>query len=110
VEFTLMRIAREAVTNAVKHARAKRIEIGLRTAGPELVMEIADDGVGFVEGDVKEKQRYGLVGMRERAEEIGAGIEIESAAGRGTVVRVKLGLHERSMGAKVAREAEDAKA
>jgi signal transduction histidine kinase len=101
VEFTLMRIAREAVTNAVKHATAKRIEIGLKVEGDaahaqELVMEIADDGVGFVTEAVARGEHYGVVGMRERAEEIGAGFEMVSVLGKGTTVRVRVRLETTS--------------
>jgi signal transduction histidine kinase len=93
VEFTLIRIAREAVTNAVKHALAKRITIGLTVEPAEqLVMEIADDGVGFVKEAAHGPGHYGLMGMRERAEEIGAAFEIETCEGKGTVVRVRLNL------------------
>jgi signal transduction histidine kinase len=83
----LYRIAQEAVTNAVKHARAGEISIGLSAGGGKLTLTVSDDGVGIqrVRSD-----GVGLRIMRYRAWAIGASLAIESGLERGTLVRCTL--------------------
>jgi len=83
----LASIAGEAVANAARHGRAKTVRVEL-TARDALRLHIVDDGVGF--DPAAERAGYGLVSMRERAEEIGARLAIASRPGRGTEVRVEL--------------------
>jgi signal transduction histidine kinase len=86
------RIVQEAVTNAARHARAKRVLVRLRFGrGDRLTLCVADDGAGFdvhkvLNGGVRE-ENIGLAGMAERAEMAGGQLRIRSGAGRGTVVR-----------------------
>ena len=88
----LYKIAREALTNALHHAGARRIGISLAGApagehgGAHLVVE--DDGVGFVADASRDGGHYGTVMMEEQATLIGATLSIESQPGRGTRVRV----------------------
>jgi signal transduction histidine kinase len=84
----LLRIASEAVRNAVRHGAASRIEVGL-TARP-LILTVTDDGRGFDAGSdaVRRTGGFGLTSMRERARAIGAELTITSHAGEGTVVRL----------------------
>lgn len=90
VEYAAFMIGREALVNAMQHARAGRIEACVEGDAGELVLTVADDGVGIDEPDGGARPGHlGLVGMRERALAIGATIAIDSASGRGTVVRVK---------------------
>ncbi|MGA3201566.1 MAG: two-component regulator propeller domain-containing protein [Bryobacteraceae bacterium] len=91
VQYNLLRIASEAVNNAVKHSGARVIEIELsRTAGA-LQFSVKDDGSGFSRenGSVR-PGHYGLIGMKERAAQIGAELDLESEPGRGTTVSVLL--------------------
>jgi len=92
VEYNLLRIASEAVSNAVRHSGARTIEVALDCADGRLVLGVKDDGVGFdgepAAGDYG--GHYGLVGMRERAAQIGAELKLTSQRGRGTVVNVTL--------------------
>jgi signal transduction histidine kinase len=83
-EEGLFRIAREAVNNVVKHASASHACLRV-DPGPPPWMEIADDGCGFA---APTAVGVGLAGIRERAAEIGWSIELESAPGRGTRLRV----------------------
>lgn len=85
----LYRIAQEAVTNALKHARARRIELGLRR-GSGIELAVADDGVGAPEEGAGAREGFGLSGMRERARLIGGAFSIAPRAGGGTVVTVRL--------------------
>ena len=86
----LLRIVGEAVTNAARHGRAKRIEVVL-TEHPQLHVCISDDGVGFDAASLEHKRgRHGILGMRERAEEIGGRLDVRSAPGVGTEIVVVL--------------------
>jgi signal transduction histidine kinase len=91
VDFHLLRIAQEAATNALKHARARRIDIHLDHQPARVALTIRDDGDGFdpaAAGQARPAPHFGLLGMRERAARIGALIEVDSAPGRGCTVRV----------------------
>ena len=95
-QYQLVRIVREAVTNAIRHAHAHRIEVGLRQDFPRhghssVCLTVADDGAGFdVEARSVVEGHYGLRGMRERARRIGADIAVQSEPGHGTQVVVTL--------------------
>ena len=98
VENHLLRIGQEAITNAVRHARAARIELELRFEDRLLSLRVKDDGHGFVVEQVdRHDGHYGLRSMRERALEIGAEFTVSTAAGAGTevVAQVPLGGAER---------------
>ena len=84
----LVRIAAEAVRNAVRHGGARQIDLAL-TAEP-LCLSITDDGEGFATGqqDVGRTGGFGLISMRERARTIGMGeLVISSVPGEGTTIR-----------------------
>jgi signal transduction histidine kinase len=98
IEFQLLRIAREALTNSLKHAAAKSLEVDLRMNRRELRMTIGDDGCGFApEVGFSQNGHFGLLGMRERAEEIGAVLEVMSSPGCGTKIIVRLPLGRSGM-------------
>ena len=94
-------IAEEAVNNARKHAQAAHIWVRLRPVEKEkdiVVLEIADDGVGFDVGSVNasydQRGSLGMVNMRERSELVNGLLQVESAAGKGTRIRVLIPLNE----------------
>jgi PAS domain S-box-containing protein len=89
------RIIQEALTNARRHASAKRISVSLRMDGPDLIAEVTDDGVGFGHGTLP---GVGLSSMRERAAVIGGDLEIESEKEWGTRVRLRIPLPEGGQG------------
>ena len=86
-ERELLRIAQEAVTNVERHADASSVIVSLRLRPDVALLEVADDGRGFAKGAAGRLDSYGLVGMRERADAIGAALEIDTAPGRGTIIR-----------------------
>jgi signal transduction histidine kinase len=86
VEDQLFRIGQEALTNALKHARASRLDVSLRFAPDALVLGVDDDGRGFDTTAPVDDGHYGLAGMRERAARLGGAIAVTSAPGRGTHV------------------------
>lgn len=98
VENNLYRITQEALNNAAKYAQASRINVILEQRKENLVLIVEDNGIGFDPSDVQNRARqgFGLVGMRERASLIGGSIEIESVAGEGTTIFVRVPLDQTS--------------
>ena len=91
VEYNLMRIASEAIGNAVKHATADTIGVTLRTGPDGLHLEVTDDGVGLPNGSVAPGHgHYGVIGMKERATQIGAEFNLTNRPKGGTAVSVFL--------------------
>jgi len=94
IEAELLRIGQEAITNVVRHAQAQHADITLLFQDKLLRMTVRDDGRGF-EGDPKELMQnghFGLTGMRERAQQIGARFTVTSARNEGTEVRVEVAI------------------
>ncbi len=91
VEAGLYRIAQEALTNAVRHAAAKRIEVALVTQPGLARLTVTDDGRGF-ETQTIPKDRYGLMGLNERARLLGGTLDLQSSPGEGTRVEVRVAL------------------
>lgn len=93
VEIATLRIGREAIANAVKHAEARRIECVVDFGVSLLRLEVRDDGLGFTADAGEQAQReghFGLSGMRRRAEQAGGSIDVQSRPGEGTNVRLEL--------------------
>jgi signal transduction histidine kinase len=87
----VLRIAQEALHNALRHAGASRIAVRLAAPDARLVLEVADDGVGFDPGDAElRSRRLGLTSMEERAQRLGGRLEIASAPGAGATVRLEV--------------------
>jgi signal transduction histidine kinase len=88
----VLRIAQEALQNALRHADAKRVALRLRAENGRLLLEVEDDGVGF-EPDAPDlrARRLGLTSMEERSRRLGGRLEIRSALGSGTTVRLEVG-------------------
>jgi signal transduction histidine kinase len=84
------RVAEEALANVVRHAKARQLVVALACANDHLSLAIADDGCGFGPADV-EPARYGLKGMRERAELIGGLLTVAPTHGGGTTVKLNVG-------------------
>jgi signal transduction histidine kinase/ligand-binding sensor domain-containing protein len=89
IEYNLVRIAQEAVTNSVKHSGARTVEVILGFTPKALHLSVKDDGAGFADKNGK-SGHYGLIGMKERASHIGADLDLASAPGRGTTVSIIL--------------------
>jgi signal transduction histidine kinase len=86
-EVAAYRIAQEALTNAVRHARATRVTVTIETIGAELVISVADDGIGAV---APRANGVGLLSMRERATALGGDLGIDALPGRGTTITARL--------------------
>jgi signal transduction histidine kinase len=97
-EVAIFRIFQEALTNVAKHARANSVEVRLMQEGDEIVLQVADDGVGITSVAFSKPRSFGLRGMRERVAGLGGTLEIRSGADQGTelVLRVPLGVAQKN--------------
>jgi ligand-binding sensor domain-containing protein/signal transduction histidine kinase len=94
VETNLLRIGQEAINNAVKYAEANRIDVTLKFDTRSVRLSIRDDGRGFDSAAQIADGHFGLIGMRERAEQIGGVLTIDSANERGTQIAVDVPLND----------------
>jgi len=93
VQAQMIRIVQEALTNVRKHAQASRVHLTARELETELLLEVADDGRGFDPANSIAAARFGLRGMRERAESVGAEFQIASCPQEGgTTVQLRVPL------------------
>ncbi len=92
VENNLLRIGTEAMTNAVKHAAAQRIEVRIAFSADGVELAVHDDGEGFdaSRATTLAGGHFGWLGMRERAERIGASLVLDSSPGAGTRVAARI--------------------
>ncbi len=89
---TILRMAQEALRNVERHAMASRVTVKLQTTdGAQLRLQIEDDGVGF-DPQGSSPGHYGIIGLREQAELIGAELSIDSSPGQGTKLALSLPL------------------
>lgn len=91
VEREALRVANEALANALQHAEASRIDVLLEISERLVRLEVADDGKGFDRAEERRSsRRFGLTSMRERAEALGGVLRIDTAPGEGTTVRLEV--------------------
>lgn len=88
-EEAVIRLASEAVANAARHSGADRLHLVLEKVQKGLRVRVADDGVGF-DADKRNGRGFGLISMRDRAEAMGARLQVKSKRGRGTQVEFEL--------------------
>lgn len=92
VELALYRIAQEALNNTVHHSKANRVDLHISFSDKEYRLAVNDNGIGFnmpkSPTDFATKGHFGLLGIRERADLIGACLEVESSPGNGTRLEV----------------------
>ena len=91
IEQCIYRVAQESLANISEHSGARSVRLELSQENGQLKLVVADDGRGFDPGSVDAKIQFGLEGMRERAEAIGARLDILSQSGTGTVVTLEYG-------------------
>lgn len=96
VNITVYRVIQECLTNAVKHADATHVNVGLalQAGAPDrLQIRVSDDGKGM-DSELAESQRFGIVGIRERVQAFGGDVRFESDPGAGTTIVATLPLHQ----------------
>jgi len=103
IETACFRVAQEAITNILRHARAQQFSVRLRRDGDMLALSIRDDGIGFdPTARLRSTERFkdlGLLGMEERVALVGGRLQIDSKAGAGTTVTAWFPLRWREVGA-----------
>jgi signal transduction histidine kinase len=105
----LLRIAQEAIHNAVRHANPTVVTVSLRWDTPSLVLKVKDNGSGISAARLEKSEGLGLGSMKERASVIGGQFEIETGAGHGTsiIVTVPISCFQPAPGEVRKRESED---
>jgi signal transduction histidine kinase len=93
LETTLYHVAKEALHNAIKHARATAVRVSFQRKAGSISCHIRDDGVGFDPASIpvrRGEQGFGLIGMRERLGVVGGEMQIDSSSGRGTELVISI--------------------
>jgi two-component system, NarL family, sensor histidine kinase UhpB len=90
VATALYRMVQEALTNVARHAQAHSVEVALQAQDGQLVLTVADDGVGLTEQALQRAGSFGLMGLRERAHGLGGTIDVGPRPGGGTRLTVRL--------------------
>ena len=90
METDLLRVAQEALTNALRHSRASSVRVALTFAEADVTVMVEDDGRGLARQDARGEGGFGLIGMRERVEGLGGKLLISSRPGRGTRIQAKV--------------------
>jgi signal transduction histidine kinase len=85
----LYRIAQEGLNNVVKHAAARHVRICIKYDDSSASLEMIDDGLGFDTNTADQSGGFGLQGIKERAQRLGGSLQIESAPGKGTHLKVE---------------------
>jgi PAS domain S-box-containing protein len=93
VKNTLFRIFQESLTNVARHSGAKKVVVKLEVENNIIVLIIEDNGIGFDEQKAATKRTLGVLGMKERAAVIGGEYHISGKRGKGTIIQVKVPLH-----------------
>jgi signal transduction histidine kinase len=87
IEYAVYRVAQEALSNAARHAAVDEVSIQVALSDDALTLTVTDRGIGFVPHRVEaENGTHGLTSMRDRANEIGADLQIQTSPGEGTSV------------------------
>jgi len=90
-EEAVLRVAQEALHNALRHAAASRVEVALVRRGSGAVLRVGDDGRGFEPAAVRRAGRHlGLVSMRDRAHGVGGALTVKSEPGKGAVIELEV--------------------
>jgi signal transduction histidine kinase len=88
-KICVYRLVQEALSNAVRHSRARNAKVRVDGRASGIAVEVSDDGQGF---DPQRTRGLGILGMEERVKRLGGQLTVKSAPGRGTVVRAELPL------------------
>lgn len=89
LNLALFRIIQEALTNVIRHSKARKVSIQLTTQ-PEISLIISDDGVGIPPEKIDSGKSFGLIGMRQRIAQCGGSVDFSSSSGNGTSIMVRI--------------------
>jgi signal transduction histidine kinase len=90
VEHAALRVVQEALGNAVRHGNPTTIEVDVHSEGEKVSVTVRDDGTGFDLDRVHERHGLGLELIRERVEELGGSVQVDTTPGEGTTIRVTM--------------------
>ena len=90
LNITIYRIVQEALTNVVRHAEARCVQVSIAREGDTVVVCVRDDGKGLSQAGAEESGRFGVAGMRERVQAFGGSFALAGAAGQGVTLRAVL--------------------
>ena len=90
LEIALYRVVQEGVTNIIRHARARNLELIVERTPTGLAVAINDDGVGIADLEGARKRSHGMAGMTQRMRAINGTLEVSSSVGKGTRVKAFL--------------------
>ncbi len=90
VHKDLLRIAQEAISNAVRHAKPTAISVNLRSEPPSLVLEVTDNGSGIPDSQAANRKGFGISNMTARVKKLNGTLEIRTAPSRGTSIIVSV--------------------
>ena len=88
--LTLYRILQETLTNVVRHAKAKSVNINLYRVGDSIFLEIIDDGIGMKQQKIDSHKSLGFIGIRERVNQFNGSLDISSANDKGTKLSIRI--------------------
>ncbi len=88
--LALYRILQEALTNVIRHANAKNVNINLFQAEDSIIMEVIDDGIGLKKEKINSFKSLGFIGMRERAKKYNGSVDISSTLNKGTKITISI--------------------
>ncbi|AQU69373.1 GAF domain-containing sensor histidine kinase [Streptomyces niveus] len=90
-EEAMLRVAQEALHNALRHSGADRVDVSIAPRGPGAVLSVTDNGKGFEPRTVRRAGRHlGLVSMRDRSSGVGGRLTVQSAPGQGTTIEMEV--------------------
>jgi len=96
IALGLYRGAQEALGNAVRHARARTIEVGLAIVDEHVELRVDDDGIGFsTAGDAVRRRGLGILSLEERAKLLGGSFDLDTTPGKGTRICIRIPLQSR---------------
>ena len=90
------RLVQEALTNCARHAKARTVQVSVRSLGGRLDVEVRDDGIGFDPASARGRG-LGLLGMQERVRELGGNITLKSQPGKGTSLLAAIPLQQEAI-------------
>jgi signal transduction histidine kinase len=90
IEQTAYRVVQESLENISRHANAQHVSLSIKRGKGSLVALVVDDGAGFDPEKIDKEDKLGLQGMRERVEMLGGKLDIQSAVGKGTTIRLTM--------------------
>jgi signal transduction histidine kinase len=92
IKITLYKIFQEVVTNLIRHSKCSNFTVKISLNNRNVILEMADDGLGFNKKEAEQKKHLGLIHIRERAMMLGGICVLESAPGKGTFILIQVPL------------------